>query len=113
VSRRNSFVVLGLLAAALVAVALMAIPASPLHQKPTLGLDLQGGLEVTLQAVPPPNRELTSEDLDRSVDIMRNRVDKLGVTEPEIRKQGSNQIVIQLPGVKNPQAAAQIIGTTA
>ena len=112
-SRRNSFVVLGLLAAALVAVALMAIPASPLHQKPTLGLDLQGGLEVTLQAVPPPNRELTSEDLDRAVDIMRNRVDKLGVTEPEIRKQGSNQIVIQLPGVKNPQAAAQIIGTTA
>jgi SecD/SecF fusion protein len=113
VSRRNSFVVLGLLAAALVAVALMAVPGSPLHQKPTLGLDLQGGLEVTLQAVPPPNRELTSEDLDRSVDIMRNRVDKLGVTEPEIRTQGSNQIVIQLPGVKNPQAAAQIIGTTA
>jgi SecD/SecF fusion protein len=113
VSRRNSFVVLGLLAAALVVVALMAVPASPLHQKPTLGLDLQGGLEVTLQAVPPPNRQLTSEDLDRSVDIMRNRVDKLGVTEPEIRKQGSNQIVIQLPGVKNPQAAAQIIGTTA
>src|SRR6476619_4748019 len=91
----------------------MAVPASPLHQKPTLGLDLQGGLEVTLQAVPPPNRQLTSEDLDRSVDIMRNRVDKLGVTEPEIRKQGSNQIVIQLPGVKNPEAAAEIIGTTA
>jgi len=113
VSRRNSFLVLGLLAAALVGVALLAIPASPVHQKPTLGLDLQGGLEVTLQAVPPPNRSLTSEDLDRSVDIMRNRVDKLGVTEPEIRKQGSNQIVIQLPGVKDPEAAAQIIGTTA
>ena len=95
-SRRNSFVVLGLLAAALVAVVLMAIPASPLHQKTTLGLDLQGGLEVTLQAVPPPNRELTSEDLDRSVDIMRNRVDKLGVSEPEVRRQGSDQIVIQL-----------------
>jgi len=113
VSRRNSFLVLGLLAAALVGVALMAIPASPLHQKPTLGLDLQGGLEVTLQAVPPVNRSLTKEDLDRSVDIMRNRVDKLGVTEPEIRTQGNDQIVIQLPGVKDPQAAAEIIGTTA
>ena len=112
-SRRNSFLVLGLLAAALVGVALMAIPASPLHQKPTLGLDLQGGLEVTLQAVPPVNRSLTKEDLDRSVDIMRNRVDKLGVTEPEIRTQGDDQIVIQLPGVKDPQAAAEIIGTTA
>ena len=112
-SRRNSYLVLGLLAAALIGVVLMAIPASPLHQKPTLGLDLQGGLEVTLQAVPPPNRELTKDDLDRSVDIMRNRVDKLGVTEPEIRTQGSDQIVIQLPGVKDPEAAAEIIGTTA
>ena len=112
-SRRNSTIVLGLLVAALLGVALMAIPGSPLHQKPTLGLDLQGGLEVTLQAVPPPNRSLTKEDLDRSVDIMRNRVDKLGVTEPEIRTQGNNQIVIQLPGVKDPQAAAKIIGTTA
>ncbi|HEX5027813.1 MAG TPA: protein translocase subunit SecD [Gaiellaceae bacterium] len=112
-SRRQSYVVLGLLAAALLGVVLMAIPGSPLHQKPTLGLDLQGGLEVTLQAVPPPNRELTQEDLDRSVDIMRNRVDKLGVTEPEIRTQGSDQIVIQLPGVKDPEAAARIIGTTA
>ncbi len=44
---------------------------------------------------------------------MRNRVDKLGVTEPEIRTQGSDQIVIQLPGVKDPEAAAEIIGTTA
>jgi SecD/SecF fusion protein len=113
VSRRTSTIVLGLLAAALVGVALMAIPGSPLHQKPTLGLDLQGGLEVTLQAVPPPNRSLTSDDLNRSLDIMRNRVDKLGVSEPVITKQGKDQIVIELPGVKDPEAAAKIIGTTA
>jgi SecD/SecF fusion protein len=113
VSRRTSLIVVGLLAAALVGVALLAMPGSPVHKSPTLGLDLQGGLEVTLQAVPPPDRELTDEDLDRSVDIMRNRVDKLGVTEPEIRKQGDDQIVIQLPGVKDPQAAAAIIGKTA
>ncbi|HSI97165.1 MAG TPA: protein translocase subunit SecD, partial [Gaiellaceae bacterium] len=112
-NRRTSLFVVGLLAAALAGVALLAVPSSPLNQKPTLGLDLQGGLEVTLQAVPPPERELTDEDLDRSVDIMRNRVDKLGVTEPEIRKQGSDQIVIQLPGVSDPEAAAEIIGTTA
>jgi SecD/SecF fusion protein len=112
-NRRSSFIVVGLLAAALAAVILLVIPGSPVQQEPTLGLDLQGGLEVTLQAVPPPNRELTEEDLDRSVDIMRNRVDKLGVTEPEIRTQGSDQIVIQLPGVKDPEAAAEIIGTTA
>jgi SecD/SecF fusion protein len=113
VSRRNSLLVLGLLVAAIVGVALLAVPGSPLQKSPTLGLDLQGGLEVTLQAVPPPDRELTEEDLDRSVEIMRNRVDKLGVTEPEIRTQGDDQIVIQLPGVRDPEAAAEIIGTTA
>jgi SecD/SecF fusion protein len=112
-NRRTSILVVGLLVAALLGVALLAAPGSPLRQEPTLGLDLQGGLEVTLKAVPPPDRDLTEDDLTRSVDIMRNRVDKLGVTEPEIRTQGSDQIVIQLPGVKNPAAAAEIIGTTA
>jgi SecD/SecF fusion protein len=112
-NRRTSFLVVALLIAALLGVTLLAVPGSPARQEPTLGLDLQGGLEVTLQAVPPADRELTEEDLERSVDIMRNRVDKLGVTEPEIRTQGDDQIVIQLPGVKDPAAAAEIIGTTA
>jgi SecD/SecF fusion protein len=112
-TRRAAVLVVGLVAAALVGVALLAIPGSPIEQRPTLGLDLQGGLEVTLQAVPPKDRKLTKEDLDRSVSIMRSRVDKLGVAEPEIRTQGSDQISIQLPGVKDPAAAAQIIGKTA
>jgi SecD/SecF fusion protein len=113
VTRRAAVVVVGLVVAALVAVAALAMPGSPLHQKPTLGLDLQGGLEVTLKAVPPKNRDLTEDDLDRSVSIMRDRVDKLGVAEPEIRTQGDDQIVIQLPGVRDPAAAARIIGKTA
>src|SRR6478736_83232 len=112
-TRRAAFFVVGLVAAALIGVALLAVPGSPIHQKPTLGLDLQGGLEVTLQAVPPRDRKLTKDDLDRSVQIMRNRVDKLGVSEPEIRTQGTDQISIQLPGVKDPAAAAAIIGKTA
>ncbi len=112
-TRRSAVVVLVLVLAALVGVGLLAVPASPLHQEATLGLDLQGGLEVTLQAVPPKDRKLTKSDLDRSVEIMRSRVDRLGVAEPEIRKQGNDQIAIQLPGVKDPAAAAQIIGKTA
>ena len=112
-NRRSSIIVVGLLAAALVGVALLAVPGSPLHRTPTLGLDLQGGLEVTLQAVPPKGGAVTSQGLDNSVEIMRNRVDKLGVAEPEIRKQGSDQIVIQLPGIKDPEAAAKVIGKTA
>jgi SecD/SecF fusion protein len=113
VNRRTSFIVVGFLAAALLGVALLSVPGSPIQQKPNLGLDLQGGLEVTLQAVPPPNRSLSKEDLERSVEIMRSRVDKLGVSEPDVRTQGDDQIVIQLPGVRDPEAAASIIGKTA
>jgi SecD/SecF fusion protein len=113
VNRRTSLFVVGLLVAALIGVALLAVPGSPARQEPTLGLDLQGGLEVTLQAVPPRGEEITEDGLERSVEIMRSRVDKLGVTEPEIRTQGEDQIVIQLPGVKDPEAAAEIIGSTA
>ncbi len=66
-----------------------------------------------LQAQPPRGHPLTAADMNRSIDIMRNRVDRLGVSQPEIRKQGSNQIVIQLPAVHNVNDAAQIIGKTA
>ena len=112
-TRRTAIVVVALVVAALVGVVLMVVPASPLHKKPTLGLDLQGGLEITKQAVPPKGHKLTKEDLSRSVTIMRDRVDRLGVSEPLITTQGSNQISIQLPGVKDPAAAAKIIGKTA
>ena len=112
-SRRTAIIVVVLFVAALVGVGLMAVPSSPLHRKPTLGLDLQGGLEITKQAVPPKGRKLTKEDLTRSVSIMRDRVDRLGVSEPEIRTQGNDQITIQLPGVKDPETAAKIIGKTA
>jgi SecD/SecF fusion protein len=111
--RRSYLILLGLILAALIGVAFLALPGSPVQRKPHLGLDLQGGLEVVLKAVPPKGRQLTSSDVDRSIGIMRNRIDKLGVASPEIRKQGSNQIVIELAGVKNPQAAAAIIGKTA
>ncbi len=111
--RRNHLILVSLIVAALIGVGLLAIPGSPVHRGATLGLDLQGGLEVVLEAVPPKGHTLTDEDLDRSVDIMRNRIDKLGVSEPEIRKQGSNQIVIQLAGVTDPEKAAALIGKTA
>ena len=68
---------------------------------------------MVLKAQPPKGHQLTASDLDRSVTIMRNRVDKLGVSEPHIQKQGSNEIVIQLAGVHDPTAAAKLIGSTA
>ena len=112
-SRRSNLVLVGLILLALVGVVYLALPGSPGHRGVKKGLDLQGGLEVVLKAQPPKGHKLTTSDLDRSVAIMRSRVDKLGVASPEIRKQGSNQIVIQLAGVHDPAQAAAIIGTTA
>ena len=112
-NRRNAAVVLLAVVAALVGVVLLGVPGSPIHKKTTLGLDLQGGLEVTLLAVPPKGQALQKSDLDRSVTIMHKRIDGLGVAEPVIVKQGSDQIAIQLPGVRDPEAAAKVIGKTA
>jgi SecD/SecF fusion protein len=112
-ARRNHLILVGLIVAALVGVALLAVPGSPGHKKTRLGLDLQGGLEVVLQAVPPKGQKVTQQGLDNAVSIMRSRVDKLGVSEPEIRKQGNDQIVVELPGVKDAAQAAQLIGKTA
>ena len=112
-TRRNHLILVGLIMAAVVGVALLGVPGSPAHKKTRLGLDLQGGLEVVLEAVPPKGQKVTQQGLDNAVSIMRSRVDKLGVAEPEIRKQGNNQIVIELPGVKNAAQAAQLIGKTA
>jgi SecD/SecF fusion protein len=111
--RRGHLILVGLILAALVGVAALAIPRSPVYKKPTLGLDLQGGFAIVLKAVPPEGRKLTDSDLDRSVEIMRNRVDKIGVSEPEIRKQDPDQIVIELPGIRNFEAAASLIGKPA
>jgi SecD/SecF fusion protein len=112
-NRRSHLILIGLLLAALAGVALLGVPGSPAHKKVNLGLDLQGGLEVVLQAKPDKGQKLDANALDRAVSIMRNRVDKLGVSEPEIRKQGKDQIVIELAGVRDPTVAANLIGKTA
>jgi SecD/SecF fusion protein len=112
-SRRSHLTLVGLIVLALVGVGLLLVPSSPAHRSVKQGLDLQGGLEYVLKAQPPKGHQLTSEDLDRSVSIMRDRVDKLGVSEPIITKQGTDQISIQLAGIHDVNQAATIIGSTA
>ena len=72
---------------------------------PALGLDLQGGASVTLQ----PEGEFTPSALAQAVDIISQRVNALGVSEPEITRQGDN-VVVNLPGVSDQQKALDIIG---
>jgi preprotein translocase subunit SecD len=75
---------------------------------PELGLDLQGGVSVVLA----PTKDASGEQLDEAVDIIRQRVDALGVAEPDITRQGDD-IVVQLPGVKNRDRALDLVGETA
>ena len=75
---------------------------------PELGLDLQGGTSVVLQ----PKEEVSEGVLNQSIEIIRNRVDALGVAEPDISRLGDN-IVVQLPGVKDSERALQLVGQTA
>ncbi len=75
---------------------------------PKLGLDLEGGFAVTLQ----PVEETSDEVLDQAIEIVRSRVDSLGVAEPEITRQGST-IDVSLPGVTDRERARQLVGQTA
>jgi SecD/SecF fusion protein len=111
--RRRYLLILGLILLALVGVFAIGVPGSPVHKSVKQGLDLQGGLEVVLKAVPPKGQKIEKSKMQISQNIMRNRVDKLGVSEPEVRTQGNDQIVIQLAGVHDPRAAAKLIGKTA
>src|SRR5688572_27148398 len=76
--------------------------------EPRLGLDLQGGISVVLTA----QGDADPDSIDKAVEIIRNRVDALGVAEPDISRQGEN-VLVQLPGIKEQSKAIQIIGTTA
>ena len=111
--RRKYLILLVVILAAIGGVVYMTVPGSPGHKSAKQGLDLQGGLEVVLKAIPPKGQKIDSSRMAIAQNIMRNRVDKLGVSEPEVRRQGANQIVIQLAGVHDPRAAAQLIGKTA
>jgi SecD/SecF fusion protein len=104
---------MGAIAALLVGAVLLAVPGSPAYKKPTLGLDLQGGLEVILRAIPETKKQpITPEGMTTAQQIMTDRVNKIGVSSPNVAVQGGNQIVIQLAGVHDPAKAAKIIGTT-
>ncbi|HVP03669.1 MAG TPA: protein translocase subunit SecD [Solirubrobacteraceae bacterium] len=105
--RRNLFIlafVAGLLAASLAIIA---------SQPTKLGLDLKGGVSLIYQAKPTKETKVNGDSISRAIDIMRKRVDKLGVAEPEIQRTGSDEIDVSLPGSKNADEARRQVGKTA
>jgi SecD/SecF fusion protein len=78
-----------------------------------LGLDLRGGTQVVLEAQDTASRRADSDATDRALEVMRRRVDQLGVSEPTLQRSGQRRIIIELPGVADPDEALRVIGRTA
>jgi SecD/SecF fusion protein len=106
--RRNLFVLLFVLG-------LVVVSGLVIVNKPTrLGLDLKGGVELIYQGTPTGQvKTISGSDIDRSIEIIRQRIDELGVSEPEVSRLGENEISVSLPDVTNAQRAIDQVGTTA
>ena len=85
----------------------------PIMNNLQLGLDLKGGLHVVLQAQEKEGEEITQDTIQKSIGVLRNRVDNLGVKEPSIYPQGKDRIVVEIAGVDDPEQAVDIIKNTA
>ncbi|MFD4633521.1 protein translocase subunit SecD [Streptomyces sp. NPDC058284] len=96
---------------ALAAVALSLYIA--LTQSARLGLDLRGGTQIVLETKDSPTVEADAASTDRALEVLRQRVDALGVSEPGIARSGEKRIIVELPGVQDPRKAAEVIGRTA
>src|SRR6476620_2547170 len=108
-TRRSHLLVL------LLVLGLVAISGIIIASKETkLGLDLQGGLELVYQGqATGEDTEVTGEDIEDSISIIEERINKLGVSEPEVARLGADQITVSLPGVTDANRAAEQVGTTA
>lgn len=85
----------------------------PIDGKIKLGLDLKGGAHILLKAKGTPENPVTNDSIDRLIAVLRNRVDQYGVTEPVIQREGQDRVIVDLPGVSDPEAALELIGKTA
>src|SRR4051794_8417774 len=96
-------------------VGLVALSALVIAGKQTkLGLDLQGGLELVYQGqATGTSTEVSGEDIENSISIIEQRINKLGVSEPEVARLGTDEITVSLPGVTDANRAAEQVGSTA
>ncbi|MBG0853697.1 protein translocase subunit SecD [Streptomyces spinoverrucosus] len=100
----RAIVALGVIAAALF---------FALTQSARLGLDLRGGTQIVLETKDSPIVEADPESTQRALEVLRQRIDALGVSEPSLYRSGQQRIFVELPGVQDPREAAEVIGRTA
>ena len=109
--RQNSLA--KLIACLAVIVALFVIFIRPLAHSIRQGLDLQGGTHVVLEAEDTDIAKVDEDAMQRVISIMERRVNELGLTEPIIQREGERRVIIELPGIKDPDKAIETIGKTA
>ena len=85
---------------------------TPLKERITQGLDIQGGVSVILTASKPDGSEPTSEDMQTATSIVQNRVNALGASEATVQQQGSKSILVQIPGATDASSTVEAIGQT-
>ena len=99
--------------AVLAAAVLLVSVLITLTMSPRLGLDLQGGTRMVLQATDSATTKADRESTDRTLEVLRLRIDSLGVAEPTLTRSGEDRIIVELPDVQDPRKAAEVIGRTA
>jgi len=112
-NRRNNLIVLGLVAVLIAVTAYLIFIRQPVAEATQLGLDLEGGVSVQLEGYQTDGSEVTREEMEQAVGVIQQRVNSLGVTEPEIQIQGQDQVVVNIPGITDSDRAVEVIGRTA
>ncbi|MQA93936.1 MAG: protein translocase subunit SecD [Streptosporangiales bacterium] len=82
-------------------------------REPRLGLDLRGGTQIVLETKDGTSAKANARTTDQALEVLRRRIDSLGVSEPTIARSGERRIIIELPGVTDPREAVEVIGRTA
>ncbi len=121
--RQRNWLVLGAIAVLFVFALYVVVPGTPglpfsvggrdlTDLRLRQGLDLQGGLHVRMEADPAPGQEIRQGDMDAVRQVIQNRVNALGVAEPVIQVEGDRRLIVELPGVKDPDEAIRLFRET-
>ncbi|MBU0687838.1 MAG: protein translocase subunit SecD [Candidatus Margulisbacteria bacterium] len=98
----------------LIIIGIVAVSGYIIYNMPiNLGLDLQGGTRLVLEGQSTDKVKVSDDAMAGVVAVIRNRIDALGVSEPTIQRKGRKQVVVELPGVKDPERAISLVGDTA
>ncbi len=107
--RNHSLRLRALLALAVLTASLAIALTTPVR----LGLDLRGGTQIVLETRSTATTEADRAATDRTLEVLRGRIDALGIAEPTLVRSGDHRIIVELPGVQDPEKAADVLGRTA